>query len=304
MSFARFRNLLFFLSLFPGLLSPRLLAAAEVMVLLSDDKVAYNEALGGLENIVPGSTVFNMKGDSELGRQILRQIRSDHPRVLVTIGARAADLARSETPEIPLVYCMVVNPDEYNLSGENITGVKLQIPPFDQFNFIKQMLPKVKIIGTIYDPASSKYLVDLAREAASQLGLVLLEHPVTSQQEISGEVKKLIGKIDLFWLIPDTTIISRDSFKYILTATIESEIPMLTFSSNLAKSGALISLSPDYRSSGLLAGKMAREILEGKSPREVKPLYPEREIALNLTAAESLGIKIPEQIKRKAKYVY
>ncbi|MDD5224213.1 MAG: ABC transporter substrate-binding protein [bacterium] len=304
MSFARFRNFLFFLSLFPGLLSPRLLAAAEVTVLLSDDKVAYNEALGGLENIVPGSMVFNMKGDSDLGRQILRQIRSEHPRVLVTIGARAADLARSETPEIPLVYCMVVNPDEYNLSGENITGVKLQIPPFDQFNFIKQMLPKVKIIGTIYDPAGSKYLVDLAREAASQLGLVLLDYPITSQQEISGEVKKLIGKIDLFWLIPDTTIISRDSFKYILTATIENEIPMLTFSSNLAKSGALISLSPDYRSSGLLAGKMAREILGGKSPREVKPLYPEREIALNLTAAESLGIKIPEQIKRKAKYVY
>jgi putative ABC transport system substrate-binding protein len=304
MSCARFRNFLFFLFLFPGLLSPRLLAAAEVTVLLSDDKVAYNEALGGLENIVPGSTVFNMKGDSALGRQILRQIRSDHPRVLVTIGARAADLARSETPEIPLVYCMVVNPDEYNLSGENITGVKLQIPPFDQFNFIKQMLPKVKIIGTIYDPAGSKYLVDLAREAASQLGLVLLGQPITSQQEISGEVKKLIGKIDLFWLIPDTTIISRDSFKYILTATIESEIPMLTFSSNLAKSGALISLSPDYRSSGLLAGKMAQEILEGKSPREIKPLYPEREIALNLTAAESLGIKIPEQIKRKAKFIY
>ena len=302
--FRPFRFGIFVFSLFG--LSPSILAASDIVVLLSDDNASFRKALEGFHTAIPPLEFleYNMKGNSQLGGEIINQVKLIRPKVIVGIGARAADLARSEIPDVPIVYCMVINPNKYNLEGENITGVQLSVPMNEQFSFLERLLPRRKVVGVLYDPEVSQDLVDSAREASAGSGFILLYRPISSQNDIARELKNLIGSIDIFWLIPDSTLMSRESFKYILTATIEHDIPMLAFSSNLVKSGALISISPNYQSVGVAAAKLVRDILERDSRRQVRILAPEAEISLNLTTADSLGINITEELRQIAKHVF
>ena len=68
---------------------------------------------------------------------------------------------------------------------------------------------------------------------------------------------------------------------------------------SMARDGALASLSVDFYKSGIQAGHMAAQILDGKIKPEETPVEdPEvYEVIINKKNAEILGIKIPDEYK-------
>lgn len=283
--------------------------ASEVAVLLSDDKSAFQEALQGFETMsrelgITDFQVYHMRGKADRGLAVVQQIKLQQPKVVLAIGARAASLARAELKFITIIYCMVVNPEKYGLTGENVVGVRWEIPPGEQFAFLKDLIPGMRSIGVLYNPNENRLLVLSAREAAAAQGLSLVDLQVFSPREIAREMKSLIGNIDAFWFIRDPTIISEESFQYVLKTTIDHRIPIFTFSSLMVERGALLSFSPNYLSVGITAGKLVREILRGKPLSEIDPPYPEGEIAVNLATANTLGIRVPAEVQEKIKSVH
>ena len=94
---------------------------------------------------------------------------------------------------------MVPNLKRYGLSGENIVGVSLDVPGEKQFSLHRSVVPGLRTIGVIYDPAKSASLVEEADTAAQRLGMELLKVGVSSHKKVPGALRGMLGKIDALW---------------------------------------------------------------------------------------------------------
>jgi len=283
------------------------LFAAEVAVIKSDDNMAYDKALSGFREALGADvniSIYSMKGDSTIGREIIKEVKLKNPQAILAIGARALDISQEEIEQIPIVFCMVFDIQKYKVKGRNITGVELRVPPREQFLVLKTVMPSVRNIGVIYNPDNSRQIVEEGRIASKELSIKLIEKGVAEQQELSRALNELSNSMDVLWLVPDATVASEETFRYFLSFTIERNIPLLVFSESLVKCGALLSVSPDYHNVGSLAGDLINKILKGRAPVGLPIAYPKGEVSVNLHTAETLNIKVPEDVKRKAKTVF
>lgn len=296
------------IALWPVLLfSPGLLSAAEIAVLKSSDIAAYNQAIAGLRAELPGSitvTEYDMQGDVVQGRKLARKIRASDASLVVAVGLKAALVAKLEVVDVPLLYCMVLDPEKYDLRGPNITGIGLQIPIERQFNAMRSILPKLKRIGVIYDREKTGPLVEEARRWAKGFNLELVERQIKSEKELPDTLRALIPYIDVLWLVPDSTVLTEDSLRFVLATGLDHNVPVTGFSTEFVRSGALMGLSIDPEDIGRQAGMVAKKILNGE--RNASILVPPDRIrfALNLKTAKFMGLMIPPDVVARADEVY
>jgi len=287
------------------LICPLQAVSAEVAVFLSGDMEAYQTALAGVRKSAPGVelTEFNMKDNLETGKNLIITIRDKKPKAILALGARAAKLAREEFTDVPVIYCLVFNPFELGLEAANISGVAMIASPDSQFESFKAVLPSLKRLGVLYDPNKSSRWVESAKKAAPRYGIELVERRITSAEGVSRALKEIISNIDALWLLPDTTVVSKEVFSYLLNVTLDKQRPIFAFSEGLVKSGALLALSPDYRETGAKVGELINAVLSGDS--NYSPLvYPSGKLYINSKTAEAVGIRIPGAVKQKAEAIY
>ncbi len=279
--------------------------AAEVTVFKSSDFTAYDQAIAGFKEAITGVKISeeNMKGDMEAGMKIIEGIKTRTPGAILAVGTRAAELSSKEIKDIPIVFCMVIDPEKRGIRGNNIAGVAMEVSPKKQISNFKSALPSLKNIGVVYNPENSGRRVKAGNKACQRLGIKLTEKTVSSPKEVPDAFRDLVGTVDAIWLLPDTTVLTKASFSFILKTAMEEKIPLLGFSESLVKGGALLSFSVDYRSVGKLAGGLVKKILSGVAPNTLSLASPEGEFTLNLHIADFLGIKIKEEIKQKAKVI-
>ncbi|MES4785652.1 MAG: hypothetical protein C4294_07335, partial [Nitrospiraceae bacterium] len=261
---------------------------AEIAILKSSDIAAYNQAVAGLRAELPGSvavTEYDMQGDVTRGRKLARKIRASDASLVVAIGLKAALVAKLEVVDVLLMYCMVLDPEKYDLRGPNITGIGLQIPIERQFSAMRSVLPKLKRIGVIYDPEKTGPLVEEARRWAKGLNLELVERRIRSEKELPDTLRALIAHIDALWLVPDSTVLTEDSLRFVLATGLDHNVPVIGFSSEFVRSGALIGLSVNPEDIGRQAGILVKKMLNGE--RNSSFLVPPDRIrfALNLKTA-------------------
>ena len=309
------RGRAFRLCLFSGLLLSAILlatsraAATEVVILKSSDIAAYNQAVAGFKAALPGNltlTEYDLQGDLEKGRNLARKIRASDPALVLAVGLKAAKAAQLEILDIPIVYSMVLDPAKYGLSTPNMTGVLLEVPLERQLAAIKTLLPHVKHIGSLYDPAKTAAAIEEAQRLMRHSNNADLHAtPVSSEKEVPAALSKLLGSIGALWLIPDSTVLTDESLRFILNSALEAHVPVIGFSREFAKTGALLCLSVNYQDIGRQAGQLTRRILDGHVTLPLKPIHPDRiEMTLNLKTAKFLGIEIPKEMENRADELY
>ncbi len=122
-------------------------AASEVVILKSADLTAYNQAVAGFKAAMPASTTFteyDMQGDMAHGKKIARKIRASDATLLLAVGVKAALLARLEIVDIPVIFCMVLDPARHDLKAPNMTGISLDVPIERQFRTMRSVLPPLR----------------------------------------------------------------------------------------------------------------------------------------------------------------
>ncbi len=283
--------------------------ATEVVILKSSDITAYNQAIAGFKAALPGSltlTEYDLQGDLEKGRKLARKIRASDPALVLAVGLKAAKAAQLEIVDIPIVYVMVLDPAKYGLSTSNMTGVLLEVPVERQLAAIKTLLPHVKHIGTLYDPAKTAAAIDEAQRLIKHSNNAdLYATPVSTEKEVPTALNRLLRSIGALWLIPDSTVLTDESLRFILNSALEAHVPVIGFSREFAKTGALLCLSVNYQDIGRQAGQLTRRILDGRATLPLKPVSPDRiEMTLNLKTAKFLGIEIPKEMENRADELY
>ncbi len=278
-----------------------------IVVLKSHDIEPFNQALAGFVAACPVRiTEYDLRGTKKDEISIIQRLTASKPRLIVAIGPLAAQVARERLHDIPMIFVMVSNPPKYGLLGGNLVGVSLDIPVKTQLAMYKSLVPTLKMVGVIYDPVKTGPMVMEARGVIETLGLQLLTSPVSSPKEVPAALRSLLGKIDALWMVPDDTVVTPESFKFLLLAAFENNLPFVTVSDIFVEAGALASLSPDYTDVGRQGCELATDLESGRlRPAEGMVVPPTKvNLTINLKTASKIGLTLAPEIIQSANKVY
>ncbi|MCS6896600.1 MAG: hypothetical protein NZM29_01385 [Nitrospira sp.] len=279
----------------------------EVAILKSANIAAYNQAVIGFKSSMPPDTIFveyDLKGDSNVGRAYAAKIRASGANLVLAVGAKAAIAARLEILDIPVVYSMVLHPAKYDLKAPNMVGVTVKPMIGQQLGTLRTIMPNLKRIGYLYDPGKTPPLPIEAVALARQLGMTFVERRVRTTEEVPPALRELLPDIDALWLLSDSTVLTEESFSFLLNAAFDRRIPVIGFDPEFSRRGALISFWIDPADIGREAASIAQTLLSETTATATKSFSPRQRMALNLGTAQYLGITIPPTVQNMADEVY
>jgi putative tryptophan/tyrosine transport system substrate-binding protein len=281
--------------------------AQDIVILKSHDLEPFNQAMAGFVAACRMHiTEFDLRGSKKEESSIIQRLTAAKPRLIVAIGPLAAQVTRERLQDIPSIFVMVSNPPRHGLQGANLAGVSLDIPVQLQLAMYKSLVPALKTLGVIYDPEKTGPMVTEARGIADSLGFHLLASPVSSYKAVPAALRSLLGKIDALWMVPDETVVTPESFKFMLLTTFENNLPFVTVSDIFVEAGALASLSPDYTDVGRQGCQLATDIESGRlHSAEARVVPPAKvNLAINLKTASKIGLSLSPEVIQSATKVY
>ena len=256
-----------------------------VIVIQSQPIAAYNEAIKGFEesckrNNISIAGIYDLKGDIDEGKRVIKNIKDDklRPDLILAVGILATTLVKEQFTNVPIIFCMVINHERFNLEGANVTGISSEASTRDQFAVLKELLGTQRNVGVIYDPMKTGRIVSEADLVAKRFEFNLLKAEVASESEVASALTGMVDKIDALWIVPDGTVVTKESLEIILKTSQKHRLPVFCTSSAIVRAGALVSISPDYRQTGIQAAQLAQTLL-------------------NNSTVISLGVKQPDKLK-------
>ncbi len=266
-------------------------AGQEIAVVQNKEYQPYAHAIQGFARVCDASLQKMVITESR-GSDILREIKLNRPDMILAIGGPALSLVKN-IKTIPIVYVMVLDPQSTVSGQENITGVSMTIPPDRQLRALRQTLPHAKNVGLLYDPDRTGYLVEEAQKAAGKMGMVLIAKEVHSPKDVAPSAMDMRDEIDVFWMLPDVTVMTPETEEFLLLYSLKHRIPLLAFSERYLHMGAFLSTGTDAFDMGAQAGEMANKILLGQQARDIRQAHARKYVvSTNVMIAGKLGIHV------------
>ncbi len=281
----RLFSVLIILVLCPGLAE----AGYEIVAVQSAHVKPFEEAIKGFERLCDADLHKIIISESQ-GVDVVREIKLKRPDMVLAVGGKALSLVK-EIKDIPIVYLMVLNPQFALSEQENITGVSMNIPPRKQLQALLQTLPRAKRVGLLYDPKNTGYLIEEARKAAREADIELRAREIHHAREVATSAMEMKGDIDVFWMLPDVTVMTPETIEFLVLYSLKYRIPLLAPSEKWLDMGAFVSTGIDAFDMGTQAGDMANKILAGRPVKNVQQALARKYVvSTNLMIAGKLGI--------------
>ncbi|MBN1906938.1 MAG: hypothetical protein JW927_17795, partial [Deltaproteobacteria bacterium] len=275
-------------------------AEGEIFVIQSVKIAPYDEALNGFlsaqrheirQIVLTEAPSFDIR--DEMGRT--------KPSLILAIGRDALMNVR-EIRDIPVIYIMVLSPNQIIDNQENFYGISMNVHPEKQLEAIISAIPKLNNIGLIYNPDNTGELAEGAAKAAAKTNINLVIRKAEKPGDVANSLKVMADSIKAFWMFPDVTLLTPESMELLLITSMEKEIPVLTFSPKYLEMGALISVAVDPYDMGLQAGELAIKILAGGSKIESRSMFARKGvITLNKKVAAKIGIELKPDAEQPLK---
>lgn len=265
--------------------------AAEVVVVQGERMAPFEAAVSGFEATAGVRSVERFVLSELRGADLVRSVREARPRLVLAVGRDA--LARvKEIREIPVVYVMVAAPEAIAGTGRNVTGVAMHVPAERYLSFFGSEL-RARRVGIIYNPARTGALVREALQAAERAGITLVPREADGPRDTVRLLAGLKGKVDALWLLPDASVVTRDTVEAFALFSQENRVPVVAFAARYLEHGALAAFEVDPADMGRQAGRMARRILGGARVETIAPEPPAKAvIRTNGAVIRNLGLKI------------
>ena len=277
-------------------------AGQEIVVIQSLRVKPYEKAIEGFKSVCNSKIKRLVVSESE-GADVVEKISKIRPDMVLAVGMDALSRVK-KIKNIPVVYLMVLNPPSTLSGKKNITGVTMKIPQEKQLITLLKALPDTKNIGLLYDPDRTGHFVKKAQAAAKKIGIKLIAKEIHSSRDVPSLVMNMKGKIDLFWMLPDLTVVTPETVEFLLLFSLENRVPLLTFSEKYVALGALMSIGIDAFDMGRQAGEMAKKILLGRNVKGVQPVDARKAVvSINLKVAKKLEITIDKKIISNARII-
>lgn len=259
--------------------SPALAADLSVAVLMGKEIRPFIEMVEGLEArlglpvvryfLDPDGRPYTLAtGATSLSDQDYAAIVAVGPSALVALTTGQIEIGAK-----PLVYGMVADPEALTGGRPGLCGIPLRIEPEEQFSAIKRLMPSVRRLGIIYDPANNSAWLNNVIPLADRHRIKLVPLPVKARSDIDSVLAGISDRIDALLFIPDATVTARPIIEYVIKQTLRAKIPVIGYNRYFHEIGAAISFVINYRAMGESTARMLQDILSGATCPVPPPTY-------------------------------
>lgn len=277
---------------------PKASAAAPVLVLRSRAALPYDEAIAAF--VAAWKTNPRTAEVRQETLPVTNWPAAVNPAAVVAVGTEALQWAQARGWS-PVVFCMVANPP---VASPTVHGISLNVPVPLQFQELHRLLPQAKRVGVLYDPAKSAAAVAEAEAAAQSLGLTLVKQPVATETDLPAATAWIAGRIDVLWAPVDATVFNAKGAAFVIRQLLQRKVPVMGFSENMVKAGALLAPRVNYAATGRQAAELLGVILSGHGPRPVSTQPPgEFEMVVNRHISRLIGRPVEPALDQRIIFV-
>lgn len=246
----------------------------------------------------------NGQNDQANCQTIATQYLNDGMDLVLAIATPAAQAAANVLKDIPLLVTAVTDPADAKLvasnenPGGNVSGTSDLTPVREQFDLMMKLIPDVKKVAVLYTSSetNSVFQANIAKEAAADLGLEVVEATVSSSNEIQQVIESVVDSVDAMYIPTDNTFANAMS-----TVTLVTEpkgIPVIVGEEGMVNNGGLATIGLSYYKLGYQTGEMAVRILKDDADIATMPIeyLKDTSVSINTAVADQLGIAIPEDL--------
>lgn len=249
----------------------------------------------------------NSQGQPVIAQQIAEKFLGLNPDVVVAIATPAAQAAANVlNGKVPLVFASITDPVAAKLvpsldrPGKNLTGTMDAIPLDRQLAVVKEALPQLKKLATVYNPGDANSVASVAKlkEFLKAEKIELVEAPATKSSEVQ-EATAALGGVDGIFILLDNTVVS--ALDGLLAVAREQQIPVFSADVDSVQRGTVLALGFDYYDVGRDTGQLVAEILKGKPAAEIPVRAVGKfRLVVNPAAAKAFGLELPASLIKRA----
>ena len=230
--------------------------------------------------------------------------------VIVTGGTPAAKALKAATQTIPIVMAVVGDPvgaelvDNLARPGANVTGFSIVAPELGtkRLELLKEIVPNLSSIAVLSNPKNPQSKIEMKEmeTAAQAMGLQLYPAETSSEAGLE-DAFAAINKAGAQALILLTDSIFFSERKRTVDLASKHRLPGVYFFPIFVEEGGLLSYGPSDADLFRRAAGYVDRILKGTKPSELPVEQPTKfDLYINLKAAKTLGVTIPESFLARA----
>jgi putative tryptophan/tyrosine transport system substrate-binding protein len=222
----------------------------------------------------------------------------------------AAVAARAATATIPIVFAIGGDPIRDGLVTSlsrptgKLTGVTFfagEVLP-KRLELMRELVPTANVIAVLLNPDNPNLQTRLrdVQEAARKVGQQILVINAGSESDIDMAFATIVQQQAGALIVGDDPFFSTHHEQIVALAA-RHAIPTSYSFSRLVRAGGLMSYGGNISEQIRAVGRYIGRILKGERPADLPVLQPTKvEFAINVKAAKSLGLKIPESFLLRA----
>jgi putative ABC transport system substrate-binding protein len=272
----------------------------------------FRQALRGLGYVDGEHIVIELRAaDTVLDRVpgLAAELLSLPVDVLVTTGSPAALAARRATGTIPVVFMRASDPVGQGIvaslarPGANITGVSAVSVGPKQLEMLRTLVPGLKRVAVLWNannPGAELQLREI-QAAANELHLSLELFAIHNPEELTIALDTIaLARPDGLLVAPafniafDRSQIPTFAASLRLPQVYSTDVPFVA-------AGGLMAVGSNFAAEAGSAAVLVDKILRGARPADLPVQLPSQiDFLLNVSAAERIGLKIPDSVLRQA----
>jgi putative ABC transport system substrate-binding protein len=229
--------------------------------------------------------------------------------VIVTMGTPSTLAAKQATSVIPIVFAGLADPVGTGVvaslarPGGNITGQSGQTADLasKRVELLRDVIPglgRLAIMANVSNPASVLEMGE-AQAAARKLGLEVTTSEIRRAEDITPAFEALRDRADALYLCADPLMMTNRTRINILA--VGARLPTMHGVREYVEAGGLIFYGPSVPDQFRRVADIVDKILRGAKPADIPVEQPTKfDLAINLTTAKVLGLKVPEAFLLRA----
>ncbi|MBR9909898.1 MAG: hypothetical protein GYB33_06035 [Gammaproteobacteria bacterium] len=276
----------------------------KIALILSGEEPLYRSALQALSNSLSPSTQITSYSVNSWQRLSADQAVADHD-FAIAVGALATETLLQTPVQLPLLSLLVPSSSFKDLvqrypqarariAAGQFTAIYMDQPALRQLNLARLIAPQLDSVGTMYDSASTP-LVESMHAAAAQMQLKFQSHLLQKDDNPLAALRQLYREIDVFIAVPGKYIFNRPIAKWMLYLSFRKKKPLLGFSADYVRAGALAAVfsSPED------VAEQASEWLQSYTRQQRFTSTPDHpayfSVLVNREVAELLNLELPTE---------
>jgi len=228
--------------------------------------------------------------------------------VIFTVGTGAA-AAKQATSAIPIVFAIAVDPVGTGLVASlarpagNVTGLSTQTTALagKRIELLREVFPDLRRLAIIADVSYAGSVIEVGevQAAAHKLGLDVDVLEIRRVEDIAPAFGVLKSGAQALYVCPDALV--NANIARINTLALGARLPTIHPFRDYLGAGGLMSYGANNGDLFRRAADYVDKILRGAKPGDLPIEQPTKfELVINLTAAEALGLTIPESFLLRA----